>query len=248
MLSRWLNSFMSQNWEDLLLLHWPIPAESLAPTIPADLEIDLHEGQAWASVVGFKLTNLRISPLTWIPWSDFWEVNLRTYVKDRNGRKGVWFHSLDSSDPLAMVGARLLYGLSYHFARIHQSRTENHLSYQSNRYGIGKSVPAYFQAEIPPESENAKKADSPLDRFLLERYRFWADRAFESSSSSARVMHPAYDAVKLVGCSYEGELFRSQGMEEPGGSPFLAHYCRGFPVQASAPSWAFGIAGQANQR
>jgi uncharacterized protein YqjF (DUF2071 family) len=109
---------MTQNWEDLLLLHWPLPAEELSPTIPDDLVLDLFEGQAWASVVGFRLTNLRLSGLQAIPWSDFLEVNLRTYVRDREGRRGVWFHSLDSSDLPAALGARALYGLSYFHSSI----------------------------------------------------------------------------------------------------------------------------------
>ena len=78
----WLRRFMTQRWEDLVLLHWPVPRDSLQATLPDDLELDLFEGEAWASVVGFKLTNLRIQPFSWIPWNDFWEVNLRTYVRD----------------------------------------------------------------------------------------------------------------------------------------------------------------------
>ena len=84
---------MTQRWEDLLLLHWPVDAEELSKTLPDDLELDLFEGRAWASVVGFRLSELRFSPIPWIPWNDFLEVNLRTYARDRKGRRGVWFHS-----------------------------------------------------------------------------------------------------------------------------------------------------------
>ena len=82
---------MSQQWEDLLFLHWATESAPLATKLPAELEIDLYQGQAWLSVVGFRLTNLRIKPFTKIPWKDFCEVNLRTYVKDSAGRCGVWF-------------------------------------------------------------------------------------------------------------------------------------------------------------
>ena len=79
---------MEQHWSDLLLLHWPVPPEILRPTIPDDLELDLFEGQAWASVVGFHLSGLRMRPVRWIPWGDFDEVNLRTYVKTADGKRG----------------------------------------------------------------------------------------------------------------------------------------------------------------
>ena len=244
----WLKRFMTQRWEDLLLLHWTVPQDSLRATLPDDLELDLFEGEAWASVVGFKLTNLRISPLQWIPWSDFWEVNLRTYVRNRQGQKGVWFHSLDSSDLLAVFGARSLYGLSYHYAQIHCSRKPKSMAYHSRRKSFLKTAKAEIFAEFPSGKNNAAPADSPLDRFLLERYRFWARRSFSSVSGDAQVMHRPYDAQELSLARYHGGLFESQGLTEPETGPVVAHYCKGFEVEASAPSWAFAMAGQANQR
>ena len=56
MIQTFLDKFMVQHWSDLLLLHWPVSPEILRPTIPDDLDLDLFEGQAWASVVGFQLS------------------------------------------------------------------------------------------------------------------------------------------------------------------------------------------------
>ena len=239
---------MTQNWEDLLLLHWPLPPEELSPTIPDDLSLDLFEGQAWASVVGFRLTNLRLSGLRAIPWSDFLEVNLRTYVRDREGRRGVWFHSLDSSDLPAVLGARILYGLRYFHSRITMQKTAGTLSFESGRRSFRGRAGASLAATLPPEGKDSPLARSPLDQFLLERYRFWARRKLGQQSSSALVRHRPYDARVVEGGRYEGELFRTWGMEEPKGTPVVAHYCKGFSVSASAPSWAFATLGQANHK
>ena len=179
---------MTQNWEDLLLLHWPLPPEELSPTIPDDLSLDLFEGQAWASVVGFRLTNLRLSGLRAIPWSDFLEVNLRTYVRDREGRRGVWFHSLDSSDLPAVLGARILYGLRYFHSRITMQKTGGTLSFESGRRSFRRRAGASLAATLPPEGKDSPLARSPLDQFLLERYRFWARRKLGHQSSSALVL------------------------------------------------------------
>ena len=239
---------MTQNWEDLLLLHWPLPPEELSPTIPDDLSLDLFDGQAWASVVGFRLTNLRLSGLRAIPWSDFLEVNLRTYVRDREGRRGVWFHSLDSSDLPAVLGARILYGLRYFHSRITMQKTAGTLSFESGRRSFRGRAGASLAATLPPEGKDSPLARSPLDQFLLERYRFWARRKLGHQSSSALVRHRPYDAHIVEGGRYEGELFRTWGMEEPKGAPVVAHYCKGFSVSASAPSWAFATLGQANHK
>ena len=248
MIASFLQSFMTQNWEDLLLLHWPLPPEELSPTIPDDLSLDLFEGQAWASVVGFRLTNLRLSGLRAIPWSDFLEVNLRTYVRDREGRRGVWFHSLDSSDLPAVLGARILYGLRYFHSRITMQKTAGTLSFESGRRSFRGRAGASLAATLPPEGKDSPLARSPLDQFLLERYRFWARRKLGQQSSSALVRHRPYDARVVEGGRYEGELFRTWGMEEPKGTPVVAHYCKGFSVSASAPSWAFATLGQANHK
>ena len=248
MLTSLLNSFMSQSWEDLILLHWPISWEELAPTIPSDLELDLFEGDAWASVVGFRLTNLRISPLRAIPWNDFLEVNLRTYVKDRQGRRGVWFHSLDSSDLLSVLGARLLYGLSYFHSRIKMEKVNGILSFCScrNRFWGGRR--ATIEAETSAQDSRSARADSDLDRFLLERYRFWVRRKLGGFSSSAIVEHRPYDACLVENAGYAGSLFKANGMNEPLFGPVVAHYCKGFQVNASGPQWAFQMAGQRNHR
>ncbi len=243
-----LKRFMTQRWEDLLLLHWPVDAGELAKTLPDDLELDLFEGQAWASVVGFSLTELRFPSLPWIPWNDFLEVNLRTYVRDRKGRSGVWFHSLDSTDPWAVLGARVLYGLAYFNSCISMQRRGYTLGFHSSRRSFCSRTEASLEATLRSGGKKVSSGNSPLDEFLLERYRFWARRKLSDSSSSAIVKHRPYDACRVKDAYYEGGLFKSRGLIEPHEKPHLAHYCSGFPVEAYAPSWLFGMLGQVNQR
>ncbi len=248
MIQTFLDKFMEQHWSDLLLLHWPVPPEILRPTIPDDLELDLFEGQAWASVVGFHLSGLRMRPVRWFQWGDFDEVNLRTYVKTADGKRGVWFHSLDSTDVFAVLGARILYGLSYRSAKIEKSLTDQSISYQSTTHGIFGKIPARLDAQLDESVGTSKIAREPLDRFLLERYRFWARRKIGERSSSAQIRHRPYDAVRLQRAEYKGGLFNAFGLPEPKEIPTIAHYCRGFSVEASAPQWLYNTAGQANQR
>ena len=107
-----------QVWDNLLLLHWPIPAERLRPLIPPRLEIDTWEGSAWVAVTPLVVRGLRPPFLPALPWaSRTLEINLRTYVH-LNGVPGVWFFSLDASNPLAVWGARLAYSLPYLRAKI----------------------------------------------------------------------------------------------------------------------------------
>ncbi len=242
-----LNRFMDQYWEHLLLLHWPVEKESIMQTLPDDLQVDLFDKQAWVSVVGFKLSGLRISPVRWIKWPDFWEINLRTYVKDRSGKKGIWFYSLDSSDIFAVTGARLLYGLDYNFANTFGAASGENISFISERKFPHRKAKSVFSGKIKSSEDSVNFVSSALDKFLLERYRFWTKRKHACRSETGCVQHIPYKAIKVSKPKYSGELFTSQGMIEPQNDAFIGHYCRGMSVQATAPSWAFSMAGQANQ-
>ena len=92
-------------WLDLLFAHWPIPAAMLRPLIPAGLELDLWQGEAYLSVVPFRMTG--VGPVFLPVGSSFAELNVRTYVKHHGkhgDRAGVWFFSLDAA---SRVGVRL---------------------------------------------------------------------------------------------------------------------------------------------
>lgn len=246
MTSYFLDKFMSQQWEDLVMAHYAEEPGVIQASLPNDLFVDTFKGHAWFSVVAFRLTNLRIRPLGFLPWQDFWEINLRTYIKDQSGARGVWFYSLDSSDLFGVLGARLLYGLPYNYAHINRKGfvSDQRLIYQGQRGKIASSkIDAQWQGAEPATSEPGS-----LDHFLLERYRFWARRSLSRLSSSAFVRHVPYNACRLKKINYEGGLFASQGFAEPKNEPVLGHYCPGFAVEATAPEWAFSISGQANHR
>ncbi len=229
-----------------MMAHYPASPELIQASLPDDLLVDNYEGKAWFSVVAFRLTNLRIRPLTFLTWKDCWEINLRTYVRDKRGNRGVWFYSLDSSDLFGVLGARILYGLRYNFARIHRegSSAKRKLVYHGTR---GKIAHSRIEGEWK-DADRVINEPGTLDQFLLERYRFWARREFSNGSSSASVRHVPYQVHRLNKIHYEGGLFTSQGFSEPQNGPELGHYCPGFSVEATAPEWAFSISGQANQR
>src|SRR5215470_7786685 len=107
---------MAMVWHDLLFAHWPVEANALRPLIPAGLEIDTLDGQAWLGVVAFHMTGVRHRLAPVIPWlSAFPEINVRTYVR-AGDRRGVWFLSLDASRGVAVCTARWTYSLRYHRA------------------------------------------------------------------------------------------------------------------------------------
>ena len=72
---------MRQTWDRLLFAHWPVHFDMLRPLVPAALELDRYDGEAWLGVVPFLMRNVRPRALPAVPWlSAFPELNVRTYV------------------------------------------------------------------------------------------------------------------------------------------------------------------------
>jgi uncharacterized protein len=89
---------MTQRWNDLLFLHYPLAPEVLRPLVPDVLTLDTYQQRAWVSVTPFWINHLRPPGVPSLPWlSHFAEINVRTYVT-RGGKPGVYFFSLDASN------------------------------------------------------------------------------------------------------------------------------------------------------
>ncbi|MCP4798280.1 MAG: DUF2071 domain-containing protein, partial [Phycisphaeraceae bacterium] len=100
-------------WADIAFAHWRIPPGVLRPLIPAELELDLHDGSAWIGLIPFEMRDCDFRGVPPLPGlGTFLECNVRTYVRHR-GVPGVWFFSLDAESRLAVIGGRVVWGLNY---------------------------------------------------------------------------------------------------------------------------------------
>jgi hypothetical protein len=86
--------FLTAEWRALVMINYAVEPAALAPHVPRGLELDLWEGEALASMVGFLFLKTRVLGAP-IPFhQDFEEVNLRFYVRRRSAegwRRGVVF-------------------------------------------------------------------------------------------------------------------------------------------------------------
>lgn len=187
---------MRQRWSNLLFLHWPVDPEVIRCHLPAGLEVDLFDDQAWLGVVPFAMERVHpvgLPPLPWVSW--FLELNVRTYVHDASGRPGVWFFSLDCNQPIAVEVARRFFHLPYYHARMSAEFRNGEIVYSSRRKG--SDGVSRFHYRRPVNAEPAR--EQSLEWFLVERYLlFTADRA--GKIRSGRVHHPPY-RIEEAKCS-----------------------------------------------
>src|SRR5688572_19761624 len=160
---------LTQTWHDLLFAHWRINRTELEARIPAGLELDLYEGEAWLGIVPFRMTNVAPRGVPALPWvSAFPELNVRTYVRVGD-KPGVYFFSLDAGNPLAVGFARTMFNLPYYSASMDVAENDETVRYRSRRTVHGDQA-AEFGSTYRPSAGVFRAQPHTLEYFLTERY------------------------------------------------------------------------------
>lgn len=221
-----------QSWLDLSFLHWRIPVDVLRPLVPAALEIDTYEGEAFIGLVPFTMTGVR--PL-WAPpvpgISNFHETNVRTYVHRAGSDPGVWFFSLDAASRVAVTIARTFWHLPYYHARMTLAKGPEGIRYASERRSP-PPLPAVCNVTCRPISAPQAATPGTLEHFLAERYILYAD-AGDGALCRGSVHHPPYPLQSAEVIAWEESLLVAAGIERPQGEP-MAHYASGVDVEIFA--------------
>ncbi|CAN5156087.1 DUF2071 domain-containing protein [soil metagenome] len=176
---------LNQSWSNLLFAHWPVSTEALRALVPAALELDLYDGQAYIAVVPFEMREVSPRYLPSVPaLSFFLELNVRTYVCYK-GKPGVYFFSLDASNPIAVWLACNLYHLPYFNAKMLSQKSESvaapdhkQFTYSSMRSAssVGKAGSknstdlAELDVSYEPSGPVYRSHAGSLEHFLTERY------------------------------------------------------------------------------
>ncbi|HEY6465660.1 MAG TPA: DUF2071 domain-containing protein [Candidatus Acidoferrales bacterium] len=157
---------MKQIWHDLLFAHWPVSVAAMQVLVPAQLTLDIFDGQCWVGVVPFRMSGIHRRGLPPVPGlSRFPELNVRTYVT-YGGKAGVYFFSLDAANLVAVHAARTFYHLPYFHAAMSSQECEGTIHYASRRRGIA----AEFCGSYRPTSDVRLRDKGSIDRWLTERY------------------------------------------------------------------------------
>ena len=229
---------MYQTWHHLLFLHWEVPVADLQAMLPPGLTVDVHEGKGWIGLIPFTLSGVRPVMMPPLPGvSSFHEVNVRTYVRARNGDPGVWFFSLDASSSIAVEAARLAYKLPYFKATIEFSAKGESLplvDFVSHRDDPRGPTPAHAHIRYQPVEGPARAAaPGTIEHFLIERYVLYAQDS-EHQLWRASVEHEPYPLQRAEVVELDETLVWASGVRRPNDVP-LRHYARGVDVAVHLP-------------
>lgn len=157
------------DWTDVLFMHLRVLPAALANEVP--LELDLHNGDAYVSLVAFTQKRLRPSlpfaGLLTAPLAHHEFFNVRTYVRRPDGTRGIFFLAEWIPNRLAASIGPRMYGLPYRLGRL---RYQNDWSRRAFR-GEVSSRGARVRYRASPRSRDLRiTTPNTLDHFLLERY------------------------------------------------------------------------------
>ena len=187
-----MKTFLKARWENLIMANYTIDTEVLLPFLPAGVEIDLYDGKAYVSLVGFIFKRSRIFNVPIPLMGTFEEVNLRFYVKRKVGdtyRRGVVF--INETVPFRPVAwlANKLYKEHYitiptkHDLVLDQSSKS--IQYE---WKVGES---WNHIKVKATRNSREMNPGSLEEFIFEHY-YGYTKISDSVSQEYKINHPRW--------------------------------------------------------
>ncbi len=223
---------MYHQWNWITFLHWRYPVGVVQSLLPSGLTADTIDGAAWIGLTPFLMAGVRPPGLPALPWlSSFGEVNVRTYVRDTRGRRGIWFLSLDAARLPAVLAARAGYRLPYFWSDVSVAVGGDRVRYHCRRHQAPNAV---CDAEVEFGAPLAGAGRDELAEFLTARYRLYTVIAGRLAAAEAE--HPPWPLRHARVLGLEQGLLTAAGLPAPPGTP-LAHASPGVPVRIGMWHW-----------
>ncbi len=183
--------FLTAQWRHLIMINYHIDAQILTPFIPAGTELDLWNGSAFISLVGFMFMDTRVYGFS-VPFHrNFEEVNLRFYVRhygpSKEVRRGVVFiREIVPRRLLAFVANRL-YNENYIALPMQHSLEQNPLAAEYSWKHNNRWQKIRAETEGTPQ---IPEKDSEAE-FITEHYWGYSGKPTQNTLEY-RVEHPPW--------------------------------------------------------
>jgi uncharacterized protein len=235
---------MLQGWHNLTSVHWQYQASAVQSFLPDDFKVDTFGGAAWVGLIPFEMDRVRIPfgrrGISAGRFSSFPETNVRTYIVDPQGRRGVWFFSLDITRIAPTLVARGSYGLPYCWSdmtveelpgRVIRYTSQRRWPRQANGGRATTSATSSTTIRIG-EPCRPGSPDAARNDFLSARWALGS--TFLGRSVWAEVDHGAWDLHEAELLECEPSLVAACGLPAPIGDP-VALWSPGVEVRIGRP-------------
>ena len=224
---------MYHQWNRITFLHWRYPPAVVQALLPSRLTAETIGGSAWIGLTPFLMEGVRGPGLPTVPWlSRFGEINVRTYVRDDRGRRGIWFLSLDAALLPAVLAARAGYWLPYFWSDVTVQVTGERIGYRCRRRWPDGGARCDAEVRIGPPLAEPERDE--LAHFLTARYRLFTLIAGRLAAAEAE--HPDWPLHQATVLALDQDLLPRAGLPPTPGEP-LAYASPGVPVRIGMWHW-----------
>jgi uncharacterized protein YqjF (DUF2071 family) len=222
---------LTQEWQDLAMLHWAVDPAVVAPLLPAGTVPDVFDGVTYVGLIAFRMRGVGFFRLPGVPYfGTFPETNVRLYSVDARGRRAVVFRSLEAARLVPVVVARAGFRLPYTWARMRIRRDGPVFTYTSGRRWPG---PLGAAARISIRAGDPIAEPTPLEHFLTAR---WAlHTTLRGGLAHLPNTHPRWPLHRAELLDCRETLIAAAGLPAPIGPPASVLYSPGVPVRFGRP-------------
>ncbi len=231
--------FLTAEWRDLVIVNPAVPASLLSPLVPRGTELDLWDGQALVSLVGFHFSHTRVLGIGMPGFRHFPEVNLRFYVRREVGgdlrRAVVFVRELVPRRLIAWI-ARAWYNEPYRALPMRRG-SERTTPGQSLSYEWREPA-GWVGMHAVTAGDAAELVSGSKAEFITEH--FWGyTRQRDGGTVEYQVTHPRWRVWPSADIEVRGDLRQTYGATF--GSilsdrPDSAYVAVGSPVTVMRPS------------
>lgn len=186
--------FLSAEWKNLILLNYSVKDSDLKPYLPAGCELDYFENRAFVSLVAFQFLNTKVFGLKWPGFTNFFEVNLRFYVKFRDQRAVCFIREYVPSYVITGL-ARMIYNEPYKRASI--SGTINKTQEQVSALYQLTSGSTSMLLDVIGENSPYLPSPSSMEHFFKE-HEWGVGRSRKGETLIYRVEHPHWEIYPII--------------------------------------------------
>ncbi|MDN3677538.1 DUF2071 domain-containing protein [Flavobacterium paronense] len=193
-----MNIFLKANWENIIMVNYEIAPEILMPYLPKGVELDLFEGKAYISLVGFMFKKTKLFNVSIPKLGTFEEINLRFYVTRTESdlvKRGVVF--INETIPYKIVAwiANKLYKEHYTVVPTKHSIVKDSINQKIKFEWLVQKKWNSIYVENRMSSHQMKK-DS-LEKFIYEHY-YGYTKINEQTTEEYRLHHPSWKIHEVV--------------------------------------------------
>ncbi|MGB3618874.1 MAG: DUF2071 domain-containing protein [Catalinimonas sp.] len=190
--------FLRARWRYLIMANWEVPPKLLMPHLPPGTQIDLYDGRAYVSLVGFLFEGARLLGVPAPFHQRFEEFNLRFYVTHQAGaerRRGVVFYQELVPKPMIPLVANNLFGERYATLPMrHQiNRTAEALRVQYD----WNTRDRWHTFGVEADGEARAVAAGTLEEFITEHYWGYARTKDGTGTYEYQVEHPRWQGYPV---------------------------------------------------